>query len=57
MIITIFAKKSKKKEGASSLKFGIRFNSDSGPIVEILKLTKIAEQNGFEFVRYCEDPS
>ncbi len=48
-------KKSDKKEGASSLKFGIRFNSDSGSIVEILKLSKIAEQNGFEFVWYCED--
>ncbi|GAG85221.1 unnamed protein product [marine sediment metagenome] len=39
------------------MKFGIRFNSDSGSIVEILKLTKIAEQNGFEFVWYCEESS
>ena len=38
-----------------NLKFGIRFNSDSGPITEILKLAKVAEQSGFDYIWYCED--
>ena len=38
-----------------SIKFGIRFNSDSGTITEILELAKVAEKSGFEYMWYCED--
>jgi 5,10-methylenetetrahydromethanopterin reductase len=37
------------------MRFGIRFNSESGPIREIVRRAQIAEDLGFDDVWYCQD--
>jgi 5,10-methylenetetrahydromethanopterin reductase len=37
------------------MRFGIRFNSDSGPIREIVRRAQLAEELGFDDVWYCQD--
>jgi len=40
---------------ARPLRFGIRFNSDSGTIREIVRWAQLAESLGFDDLWYCED--
>lgn len=37
------------------MRFGIRFNSDSGPIREVVRLAQLAEDLGFDDFWYCHD--
>lgn len=37
------------------MRFGIRFNSDSGPIKDIVRWAKLAESLGFDDFWYCQD--
>lgn len=37
------------------MRFGIRFNSDSGPIREVVRYAQLAEELGFDDFWYCQD--
>ncbi|NJN17615.1 MAG: LLM class flavin-dependent oxidoreductase [Oscillochloris sp.] len=37
------------------MRFGIRFNSDTGPISEVVRLAQLAESLGFDDLWYCHD--
>jgi len=37
------------------MRFGIRFNSDSGPISEVVRWAQLAEELGFDDFWYCQD--
>jgi 5,10-methylenetetrahydromethanopterin reductase len=37
------------------VRFGIRFNSDSGPVREIVRYAQLAEELGFDDFWYCQD--
>lgn len=41
--------------GGTRLRFGIRFNSAAGPIVEVVGLAQLAESLGFDDLWYCQD--
>ncbi|MEX2356314.1 MAG: LLM class flavin-dependent oxidoreductase [Thermaerobacterales bacterium] len=37
------------------MKFGIRFNSDTGTLPEVVELAVLAEEAGFDYIWYCQD--
>jgi 5,10-methylenetetrahydromethanopterin reductase len=37
------------------MRFGLRFNSDSGPLREIVRRAQLAEELGFDDLWYCQD--
>lgn len=39
----------------SPLRFGLRFNSASGPIADVVRWARLAEDLGFDDVWYCQD--